>query len=117
MKTLLVVVLLALVAGCASLGVNALSLTEKQYEPTAQVELVADEVGYPYESLALISGWCRRWISNEELLAAMKERARQLGATAIIRLDTYSRPSLVLQSGVVVSRGGLKGVAIRRLEE
>lgn len=104
---------LSLLVGCG-VSVGYVPLTTTPYPPTDRVEMVGGDVTYPYDSLGIITGSRKRWNSPGELLEAMKARAQAAGATAIIRLDTFSYPGMVLSSGVIVNRSGLKGLAIRR---
>jgi hypothetical protein len=69
-----------------------------------------------YEEVGLISGKRRTpWTSGEEVLAAMRRRAREVGGDAIVGLGTVAHPGGVAPGESVSSdaTGGLSGVVIR----
>ncbi len=90
-------------------------VSEAKYPSTKQVELTPGDVDYPYEELAVIEARPRLLDNDFDVFKAMTRKAKKLGATAIIHLETYTKPT-VLDTGFVTRTRMMRGVAIRRIE-
>lgn len=85
-----------LIGGCASVATEIVRLNPAQaYAPTQHVEVLLARPGRPHVDIALIES---RGGSEAELLNDARAKARELGADAIVRLDTerHLRPPVVL---------------------
>ena len=72
-------------AGCASVSTNIVELNPAQkYAPTVNVEVLLQKPARPHVEIALIES---RGGSEAELLNDAREKARALGADAIVRLE------------------------------
>jgi hypothetical protein len=116
-----------LLASCAA-RIQAVSLNDRQYAPSDFVEVVAGPVDYKYEVLGTIYGAQRNvWMSLDEVRRAMVEKAKQMGATALINFGTQQQAQgatgVVFTGNPYVAHGAmnmryqvvLSGTAIRRI--
>lgn len=125
MGRLAVLLCVGLLAGCAH--VSVVPLTANHYPPTEQVELVTGNVNYKYESLGYIEAWRADILGRllgtdhaatwDEVRANLIAQAKEMGATAVIQVHTYSKANHVDDNGNISHRTVLKGLAIRRLDQ
>ncbi|MGZ8196843.1 MAG: hypothetical protein ACXWVP_00705 [Burkholderiales bacterium] len=75
-------------AGCATVTTHIVELNPaRKYPPTTQVEVLLQKPDRPYIEIALIES---SGASEAEMLNDAREKARQLGADAIVRTETLS---------------------------
>jgi hypothetical protein len=95
LRSLLLSALLAL-AACATVDTKVVTLNPAlQYPPTKNVEVLLQKPARPHIDIALIES---RGPSEAELLNNAREKAKVLGADAILKLETeaiYSEPVLL----------------------
>lgn len=78
-------VLLALLSGCATVATEVVQYHPSvQYPPTQSVEVLLQKPARPHVDIGLIEA---RGGSEAELLNTAREKARALGANAIIKLE------------------------------
>jgi hypothetical protein len=81
-------VLLALAAACSTVSTEVVELNPGQkYPPTPHVEVFLQKPDRPHVEIALIES---RGQSEVEMLNDAREKARQLGADAIVRTQTHT---------------------------
>jgi len=114
-KYLLWIFLLLVCISIACVTVNAVKLgTSPTTRPPVfpekvAVYLTADKVQGKYEEIALLNASGEStWTNEEQMVDAMKKRAGQLGANAII-LDAVSEPS----AGAKIA-GAFLGIGVQR---
>jgi hypothetical protein len=75
-----------LIAGCATVSTEVVQYNPKTpYPPTQSVEVLLQKPARPYVDVGLIEA---RGGSEAELLNTAREKARALGADAIVKLET-----------------------------
>jgi hypothetical protein len=94
-----VLVLAAAFAGCASVTTRVVeSDPTVRYAPTTDVQVLFEPPQRPYVQIAALEAEGDFGVSEVKLLEDMRERARQLGADAIVRTDSrewYQPPTAV----------------------
>ena len=93
-------VLLAGIAGCASVKTDVLLFGNTPYPPTTEVEILDALPSQPHVRIAMIEARGDVGVSEVEVLARLRDRARQLGADALVRAETrevYQAPVRVYE--------------------
>lgn len=96
MKTYIIALVALLVAGCATVSTEIVQYKPAvQYPPGESVEVLLQKPERPHLEIALVEA---RGGSEAELLNTAREKARLLGAHAIVKLETervYHEPTPV----------------------
>ena len=92
----LALALALLLSACATVSTKVVELDPgKKYAPTQNVEVLLQKPARPYSEIALIES---SGMSEADMLNDAREKARALGADAIVKLDTervYNPPMAV----------------------
>jgi len=89
MRTIILIALLAALAGCASVTTRVVETNPAvRFPPTTNVEILFEPPQRPYTQIAMLETEGEFGVSELELLEDMRERARALGADAIVRTET-----------------------------
>jgi hypothetical protein len=76
-------------AGCASVSTSIVELKPaEKYPPTQNVEVLLAKPGRPYTEIALLESRGEPGVPEADLLNDAREKARALGADAIVKLET-----------------------------
>ena len=122
-RALLVVAgLVTLIAGCATTSVTRVD-SGTTYSPTEHVELLFDQPDRPYTTIAVLESRGPIGLGLPELLEDMKEKAKAVGADAVIPIQDASQqqaPGLIYNpwlGGYQTIGGGtipgVRGIAIK----
>jgi hypothetical protein len=90
---------IALLAGCASVSTQVVRLDPAaHYAPTKNVRILLDEPKQPYRKIAIIDARGSIGGSEAELLEEARNKAKTLGADAIVRLagSTLYEPPIAI---------------------
>jgi hypothetical protein len=91
MRQLLSALVIAALAGCASVATQIILLDPaRPYAPTQNVVLLLDYPQQPHVKIALIEAQGMAGGSESELLEAARKKAQALGADAVVRLEVTS---------------------------
>ena len=90
MHALLLAASLLLLSACATTTSVVLLDPTKQYSPTQSVEILLKPPSKPYVEIAKLEAKGSAGQPETELLEDLREKARQIGADAIIVVDTSS---------------------------
>lgn len=97
-RRVLLVSLVLLTSACATVSTHVVSLaTDTRYAPTQHVEILLEKPQRPYREIALLESRGMVGDTEVQLWQDAREKARSLGADALIRLEvvrTY-RPPIV----------------------
>ena len=93
MRRHLIAAVFLLLSGCATVATEVVQYNPAvQYPPTSSVEVLLQKPARPHVDIALLEA---RGGSEAELLNTVREKARTLGANAIVKLETervYHQP-------------------------
>jgi len=99
MRVIFLVVLVAVLAGCASVTTRVVEMNPAvRYPPTSNVEVLFEPPQRPYVQIAVLEAEGVFGTGELELLEDMRERARALGADAIVRTESrqwYQPPTAI----------------------
>lgn len=85
-------VVLALLAGCATVRTDVLVIDPPhEYPPTTTVAVLTEPPPIPHRRIALLEARGAPGVSETGVLAALRERARALGADALVREAAVER--------------------------
>ena len=77
-----------LVSGCALVSTHVVQLDpSRTYSPTQNVEVLLEKPKRPYAEIALIESRGELGVGEAELLNSAREKAKAVGADAIVRID------------------------------
>jgi hypothetical protein len=89
----------AFLAGCASVTTHVVPLDPAQtYPPTQNVRLLLEKPDRPYTSIGLLESRGEVGTSEAELLSDIRTKARQIGADAVVKLESerlYQPPAAI----------------------
>ena len=97
---LVLLFLIACSAGCATVKTDVLLLGSTPYPPTTEVEILDALPSRPHVRIAIIEARGDVGVSEVAVLAELRDRARQLGADALVRAETrevYQAPVRVYE--------------------
>jgi len=124
-RVICLLTLVMLVSGCATVKINYGSLTNDSFpskDENAEILLTTKDIDRPYEEVGIISASVTgEGITFEEMNQRMKEKAREIGADAIIKIEygTTNGGIMIPSSAGYGSFGALlslpysKGLAIK----
>jgi hypothetical protein len=89
----------ALLVGCATVTTHVVSLNPAQtFPPTQNVEILLEKPHRPYTSIGLLESRGEIGTSEAELLQDIRTKAQQLGAHAVVKLESerlYQPPTAI----------------------
>jgi hypothetical protein len=89
------------IAGCATVSTHVVRLKASEvYPPTSAVDVLLEKPDRPYTEIALLESRGDVGVSEADLLNDARQKARDVGADAIIRLETehvYQPPVTVYE--------------------
>ncbi len=98
MKILIIIIAALLLCGCSP-SVNFMKYTENTYPPTNSVEVLRNKpVSQEYTELGELSLKIKK-SNEEEAVLKLKEKAKEIGADAIILLGENSEGSVLVPVG------------------
>lgn len=124
MKKILTILLMLLLSGCASTKVNYGSMTSEKLQSkdaNAEILLLTKDIKKPYKEIGIISiVGANKNTSYDELNNKLKQKAREVGADAVIKIEygTEAKNVMVPSSygngtiGCTIHKPSCKGITI-----
>lgn len=102
--------------GCSP-SVNVMKYTEEVYQPTSSVEVLRSKpVEKEYLELGELSLRIKKGLifnNQEEAVFKLKDKAKEIGADAIIILGEETEGATIIDDDTVVAKRYLKAIAIK----
>jgi hypothetical protein len=124
MARILVIFLVLILTGCASTKVNYGSMVSERLQPkdaNAEILLMTKDLDKPYKEIGIISvRGASRDTSYDELNDKLRQKAREVGADAVIKIEYGTEAKNVMMPstygygsmGTTVHKPSCKGIAV-----